>query len=580
MAEGFGQGLRVLIVDDEQLVLNVLCHLLEREGFDVVTCDRLSSAIEAYDSVKFDLIIADMILPDGNGLTLAQHVNESPHDCEVAIITGFASVESAIEAMHLKVADYFIKPVKSNQLRERVRRIVEHMLLKRQHVQLKEELNDTHKAVEILQAQATRDPLTGLFNHAYFQDQLVNELSRCNRYRHELGLLFIDVDKFKDINDSIGHQGGDLVLKTIASILKGASRDVDVRFRLRDHDFAARYGGDEFVLMLPETDKTGSSITAERLRSGVETFRLDTSVPIKVTLSIGVAAYPGDGADRDSLIAAADTALYAAKKSGRNRVISYSDDFAGTDPLGPWDDKKDVLHLDALERTLDEQSLGFAYQPIIDSKNDQVFGYEALCRPNSTEFKNPLDLITAAERSGKICELGRILRDIAVTKIKEMPPGCSLFINLHPQELNDASLVEENSVLAPWANKVIFEVNNSRNIVDQSRLHKVLTRLREHGYRILLDDLCTGYMGLNSLSRLEPDFVKLDSSILQTSKSDGRAARLIKHYLDYTAGENITVIASEIETEQQKQMAIELGCPLLQGYYFAKADPDFTKNSK
>ncbi len=154
MAEGFGQGLRVLIVDDEQLVLNVLCHLLEREGFDVVTCDGLANAIEAYNSVKFDLIIADMILPDGNGLTLAQHVNESPHDCEVAIITGFASVESAIEAMHLKVADYFIKPVKSNQLRERIRRIVEHMQLKRQHLQLKEELHDFQPPLDIVDGAA------------------------------------------------------------------------------------------------------------------------------------------------------------------------------------------------------------------------------------------------------------------------------------------------------------------------------------------------------------------------------------------------------------------------------------------
>ncbi|MBW1873313.1 MAG: GGDEF and EAL domain-containing protein, partial [Deltaproteobacteria bacterium] len=473
----------------------------------------------------------------------------------------------------------FVKPVKTNQLRERLRRLVEHLRLKRQHHQLKEELSDTSKAVEILQAQATRDPLTGLFNHAYFQDQLINEISRCKRYEHELGLLFIDVDNFKEINDSIGHQGGDLVLKTIANILKGTSRDVDVRFRLRDHDFAARYGGDEFVLMLPETDKTGSSIIAERLRSEVETFRLDTSVPIKVTLSIGVAAFPRDGGERNGLIAAADIALYAAKRSGRNRVISYSDDFAGADPLGPWNNKKDVLHLDALERTLSERSLHFAYQPIIDSKTNQVFGYEALCRPDANEFQNPLDLITAAERSGKICELGRILRDIAVAKIKEMPPGCSLFINLHPQELNDASLVEEDSVLAPMADKVVFEINNSRKIADQSRLHKVLTRLRERGYRILLDDLCTGYMGLNSLSRLEPDFVKMDSSILHASKSDGRASRLIKHYLDYTAGENITVIASGIETEQQRQIAVDLGCPLLQGYYFAKAGPEFVESS-
>ena len=574
MADGFGQGLRILLVDDEPMVLDIFSRLFETEGFEVEACDKLATALEAYNSSTFDLVVTDLKLPDGNGLALAQRVDESADDCEVVIITGFASIDSAIKAMHLRVADYFIKPMRATQIRERMRRLVEHLLLKRQHGRLESELNDQNKTLKLLQAQATRDPLTGLFNHAYFQDQLANELSRCKRYNHKLGLLFIDVDNFKQINDTIGHQGGDLVLKTIADILKGASVDYDARFRLRDHDFAARYGGDEFVLILPETDKAGSSITAERLRATVAEHSFNTTSSIHATLSIGVAAFPSDGGDRDALIAAADTALYAAKKSGRNRVISYTDDL---DPLGPLDNEKYLRRLEALEQTLADRAIHFAYQPIVDPTGNQVFGYEALCRPTSRDFNNPLDLIIAAERSGKICELGRVLRDLAIAQIQQMPTDCSLFINLHPLELHDSSLLDENSILSPWADKVVFEINSSRKIADQERLKKVLTKLRERGYRVLLDDLCLGYLGLNALTRLEPDFVKMGPSVLAGNTPNGRESRLIKHYLDYTAGENITVIASGIETAREKQMATELGLPLMQGHYFAKAGLEFVK---
>jgi diguanylate cyclase (GGDEF)-like protein len=580
MSDQFGTGLKVLVVDDEQMVLQVFTKALKGAGFEVEAAVTFGEAANLIANKCYDLALLDKNLPDGDGLTLAQRIGDAGWDCEVAIITGYASLESAIEALRVKVADYLIKPVNISQIRDRTRRMVDHLLLKRQHNKLVKELDHTSKTVEKLRAQATRDPLTGLFNHAYFQDQLANEIARCKRYEHDLGLLFMDVDSFKQINDNLGHQVGDRVLTSIADILKGTSRNVDIRFRLREHDIAARYGGDEFVLLLPETPKGGASITAERLRKGVEQFNFRLDVPTRITLSIGVAEFPADATDRDGLIAAADLALYAAKQSGRNRVIAYSEDLANVDPKNPWDSILDVKRTAGLEKLLAEESIEFVFQPIVDAKTRDVFGYEAFCRPDQNLFPTPIEMILTAERSGKIGELGRLLREQAVCKISEMPADCCLFVNLHPQELNDPSLLDEKSLLNRHADRIVFEINKSKEIVDQSRLRKTLVRLRERGFRIALDDLCTGYLGLASLVRLEPDFLKMDVSLLHNVSTEGRASRLIKHYLDYTAGENIKVIASGIETEKQKQVAVYLGCPLLQGYLFSKAQPGFTSFSK
>jgi len=576
MDERFGQGLRLLFVDDEPLIVEIMSKLLEAAGFEIDSATTFVEASALIEGKRYDLAIFDKNLPDGDGLDLARRIDQMEGDCEVALLTGYASLESAIEAIRVRVADYLLKPINTERIKARLQRMVEHQSLRRQHGQLVEQLDLKTKKVKILEAQATRDSLTGLFNHAFFQEQMIHEIARCNRYGHDVSLLFLDVDNFKTINDNLGHQVGDRVLKSIADVMRGGSRDADIRFRLREHDLAARYGGDEFVLLLPETGKRGAAITAERLRKSIELRDFGFDRRTAVTLSIGVASLHTDAKDRDGLINAADLALYAAKKSGRNRVIAYTPDMAGADPDGELADLLEVRRARALGEIIESGGIGFAYQPIVDGKTLEVRAYEALCRPANEMFPAPLDMIVTAERTGKIDALGRLLRRLAVTEIEKLPDSCSLFINLHPQELNDTNLVAEDSPLRRHAKRVVFEINNSRDISDRERLKAVFTKLHERGYRIAMDDLCRGYLGLDSLVRLEPDIVKMNIDMLHRVSSKGRASRLIKHYLDYTAGEGITVIATNIETEEQKQIAVYLGCTLLQGYLFAKATPAFS----
>jgi len=574
---GFGKGLNTLLVDDEPVAQRLLKEVLDTEGFSVEIAGTLAAATQLCSRTAFDLVIVDKNLPDGEGLQLAEKLFEEQNDCAVVVITGYANLDSAIQAMRFNVLDYLLKPIDVNDFRERIRRVVDQLLLRREHQKAITELESKDSQMGQLAAMATRDPLTRLHNHAYFQERLGKEVSRCSRYGRVLGLIFVDIDNFKSINDKLGHKHGDELLKGIADILRGESRESDIHFRLREHDIAARYGGDEFVLMLPETPKGGTATTAERLRNCIEQHNFGPDF-LGVTVSIGLAAFPVDGSDRDILINAADRALHAAKNFGRNRVVAYTPEIAAPDTGQAWEPSPDVKQLSALENTIADRAFEFVYQPIIRSKSLEVFGYEALCRPTHSSFASPADLVRAAERAGRIVDLGRVLREGAVGPMQELPETFHLFINLHPQELNDPKLVSLEPFLKPWVDRVVFEVTSSRAIVDHQRLKNTMQKLHAHGFKVALDDLSSGYMGLNSVAQLEPDFIKLNTAMLRGISDDERAFRLVKHFIEHCVDENIEVIAHGIESPEDEAIAVNLGCPLLlQGYYFGKGQPTFSE---
>jgi GGDEF domain-containing protein/CheY-like chemotaxis protein len=226
--------LRVLVLDDEMSVRMVLDTLLTDLNYNVTLTETLTEAKATFEANEFDLVVTDKNLPDGSGIELAQKVIDERPEVGVVIMSAFANLESAVEAIRRGVADYLVKPFENlNDVSDRLERVVKTILLQRENEQLMGELRETNERLEEL---VVRDSLTGLFNHAYFQERLEAEVRRSQRHEHRFGLVFFDVDHFKEVNDGLGHQVGDSVLKQISEILRGNTRASDDSFRLREHD--------------------------------------------------------------------------------------------------------------------------------------------------------------------------------------------------------------------------------------------------------------------------------------------------------------------------------------------------------
>ena len=326
-AERMEKDMRILVVDDEDSVRTVISQVLKDEGFAVTEAANGKQALECMQKDSFSLVITDIVMPEMTGLELLEKIKDQSPETQVIIITSHASLETAITAMRHGAYDYLFKPFKdldlisaaANRAIEKVRLISENQNLMRQ---LKKKNQELKKANETLKNLASRDGLTGLFNHRYFQEYLIFELYRCNRNDDTFSLLFLDLDYFKQYNDRNGHLEGDKLLQTFASILKKSIRRSNV---------VARYGGEEFVLLLPATSKANARIVGEKIRKQVESYPFkgrETQPQGKVTISIGISSYPDDGTDRSSLIQCADGAMYRAKNSGRNKVCLWSADQA------------------------------------------------------------------------------------------------------------------------------------------------------------------------------------------------------------------------------------------------------------
>ncbi len=312
-------GMKVLVVDDDPSTLAVCQAALDDAGFEVHLADGAISALALIDTITFDAILTDKNMPDGGGLGLLQTLRDRGNDVAILLMTAFANVESAVKAMELEVSDYLEKPLTDISIvPRRVELAVEAARLRRENRKLVEQLRERNAELESL---AVRDSLTKLYNYAFFQDSLSREFARARRAGTEIGLMLIDLDNFKAVNDTFGHLVGDEVLSAFAGLLVGRSRAADLGFRLAKKDIAARYGGDEFALILPDTPKLGTLTKAERLRANVE--KLELKPELMQTISVGLAGFPDDADSPRDLIEAADRAMYAAKRRGRNRIVAY-----------------------------------------------------------------------------------------------------------------------------------------------------------------------------------------------------------------------------------------------------------------
>jgi two-component system, cell cycle response regulator len=313
------EDISILVVDDDDSLLGVLSQLLQEDGYQVTTASSGEEALDRYRENHFPLVISDVKMPGMSGIALLQKIKEINSDGEVIIMTSYATLDIAVSALRLGAYDFLIKPFEDIELViALVNRAADKIRLTRENRallhDLKKKLNDLEQINAFLQNLAVRDGLTGLYNHQYFHEAIAKELARCQRSKGIFSLLFLDIDHFKNYNDTFGHPAGDLVLKKVAQLLSA---------RFRESDVIARYGGEEFVVLLPGAPKQKALICAEDIRSMISAYPFEgrESQPLGfVSVSVGVATYPENGNVSEALLRSADSALYQAKTAGRNKI--------------------------------------------------------------------------------------------------------------------------------------------------------------------------------------------------------------------------------------------------------------------
>ena len=421
---------------------------------------------------------------------------------------------------------------------------------------------------------AYHDGLTGLPNRGMFSKLLGHSISEAHRYERRLAVAFLDLDRFKQINDTLGHEAGDRLLKEVAIRLKGC---------VRDSDTVARLGGDEFVVLLPSLDdEKYAAVVAQKILSATAKPYMLMGQEFRVTASVGISTYPQDGLDEQTLTKNADIAMYQAKAEGKNNFQFYSEE----------------LNANSLERLSLESSLRHAlerkefllhYQAKREIASGKITGMEALLRWEHPDLGTvaPMQFIPIAEETGLIIPIGKwVLRTVCVQSgvwRKQGLPALSIAVNLTARQFLDEQLLTDvTSILAETGMEphlLELELNESLLIHDVENTLRILTGLKALGVRIAVDDFGTGYSSLAMLQRFPLDTIKIDRSfmreVLDTEENTGLADAIIAMGKSLS----LTVVAQGVETKEQAEHLRLHACDELQGFYFKKPLPvnEFTQ---
>jgi diguanylate cyclase (GGDEF)-like protein len=409
--------------------------------------------------------------------------------------------------------------------------------------------------------------LTGLPNRLLLNDRCQVALSMAQRNQRPVALMFLDLDHFKNINDSLGHRVGDEVLVELAARLKAA---------VRQQDTVSRLGGDEFILLLPDTDAAGAALVANKLlQVALMPIQIEQH-ELTVTPSIGIALYPKDGADLDALSKCADAAMYQAKGDGRNSYRFF------TTEIQAHSDRALLLD-NALRRAIERQQLALHYQPQISLETGQIVGAEALLRWQHPELGaiSPAEFIPIAEGSGLILPIGEWVIRTAVGQLaawiqRGMAP-ITMSVNLSAVQFRHADLPQlitrilNDAALAPQL--LELELTESAAMTHPLDAIAVMDDLHRRGVRMSIDDFGTGYSSLSYLKRFQAYKLKIDQSFVRDITEDPDDKAIVGAIISMASSLGLKTIAEGVETQGQLEFLRARGCHEVQGYYFSRPLP-------
>ena len=542
---------RILIVDDDAGMRFAMRKVLENEGYLVDEVKNGEQALVYCERLLPDLVLMDAVMPEMDGFKACSEIQalQGGMQVPVLIITALNDEASIGRAFAAGAADYIAKPVNFAVLRKRIARILQ--------------ASHAEKHVRKL---AYNDTLTGLANRTLFTDQLNEVMAECERDGDQLAVLFLDLDRFKLVNDTFGHDAGDLLLKVVAERLMRC---------VRQGDLVSRFGGDEFVVVLKhiETFEVAKAVATKIHQNLLRPF-VFLGKEMHVSTSIGIAMYPQDGQEINTLVKHADIAMYRAKE--QRNCYEFYDATMGDDAARRLGLESDLLG--AIKRN----EMVLHYQPQMDLRTNEVNGMEALVRWNhpTRGLVSPLEFIPLAEETGLIIELGEWVLREACRQLKSWqsrsvkPLRMKVAVNLAGRQLDSDNIFEqvakvlEDIGLSPES--LELEITESTIMKNAEAVIKTLEKLKGMGIALAVDDFGTGYSSLNYLKRFPIDKLKIDRSFVSDITDDKVDADIVTTIITLAHSLGVEVIAEGVETEAQKVFLRSEDCDHMQGYLLAK----------
>ena len=421
---------------------------------------------------------------------------------------------------------------------------------------------------------AYHDGLTALPNRSLFNKLLSQAIRQGQRHHRQLAVAFIDLDRFKQINDTLGHEAGDELLKEVANRLKAC---------LRDSDTVARLGGDEFVVLLTDlAEEKYAATVAQKIITTIAMPFLLLGQEFRVTASIGISTYPNDGADEQTLTKNADIAMYQAKGDGKNNFQFYSEELNAN--------SLERLTLESsLRHALERQEFQLDYHPKRDITHGRITGMEALLRWQHPDLGivAPMQFIPVAEETGLIVPIGKwVLHTACLQNVawqKQGLPRLNIAVNLTARQFCDEHLLRDIAAILKStgmeASLLEIEIHESLLIRDIEKTLQILTELKALGVKIAIDDFGTGYSSLATLQRFPLDTIKIDRSFIRDLAGRGDGSSLTEAIIAMGKTLSLTVVAQGVETKEQAEFLREHACDEFQGFYFNKpmSAQQFTK---
>ncbi len=548
-------SLRILLIEDNPSDAAMVRRLLHHGLDEAPTIDHVSTlrlGVRRVRQVAYDIVLLDQQLPDASGADAVERLRSLQPCPPIVMLTGLVTLEAAERCLSKGAQDYLVKGQTNGPM---VARAIRYAM-------------ERHAAQARLHALATIDTMTGLPNRALFQATLGQSCERVIRHGGELVLLYLDLDGFKDVNDTMGHAAGDELLRMASHRL---------RDQLRAEDLLCRLGGDEFAVVLENlADPDAAARVAHKL---VETlsapFRLDGDHPVRVSASIGIATLR-TARDAESLMRQADLAMYSAKEHGST--------WRFFEPRLQVEVERRIRRQSELRSALERGDFALHYQAIVSLDDGVPVAYEALARwhrPDGIDVGG--SFIPDVEQSSLAIPFGCWVLDEACRQLgvlKKRGSDASLTVNVSPRQVlspprepNLVRVVEEALARhdAP-AERLIVEVTEQTFAHDLDRTSAILGDLRQLGVRVAIDDFGAGYSSLQYLARLPVDLLKIDGSFVKRS-STPRGHALLEAIVQLGMSVGMDVIAEWVETPEQVEMLRKMRCPLAQGWHFCAAQP-------